>query len=182
MIINTQVGESESMEGKKAIAIIVIMLTFPMLAQLLIAPVSASPTLTMTTPRPIMMEMDGIPVTGDGTLNYSISWDVNFNVYIMTYDNYNRSVRNESFGYLGDLSIFNVTQADVKGDISAGYYMLVVNTGGAGTVTLNDVTVNYPSHVSSIPWDIIAVIIATAFVASFMTFAFMRFRRPVRGP
>jgi hypothetical protein len=170
------------MEGKKMIAMIIVVLTIPSLSQFLATPVNATPTLSMTTPRPIMQEMTGIPVTENATLNYTVSGNVNFDVYIMTYDNYNRSVDNVSFGYLGDLSIFNVTQAEVRGDIGAGYYMLVVNTTGAGTVAVNDVTVNYPSHGSSIPWDIIVVVIVTAIVASFMTFALMRFRRPVRGP
>ncbi len=161
---------------------IVVVLTIPSLSQFLALPVSATPTLTMTTPRPIMQEMTGIPVTENATLNYTVSGNVDFDVYIMTYDNYNRSVDSGSFGYLGDLSVFNVTQANVRGDISAGFYMLVVDTSGAGTVTVNDVTVNYPSHGSSIPWDIIAVIIVTAIVASFMTFASMRSRRPARGP
>jgi hypothetical protein len=170
------------MEGKKVMVMIVVVLTIPILAQFLAMPVSASPTLTMTSPRPITTEMTGITVTENATLNYTVSGNVNFDVYIMTYDNYNRSVDNGSFGYLGDLSVFNVTHAEVRGDIGAGYYMLVVNTSGAGTVTVNDVTVNYPSPGPSIPWDTIAVIIVTAVVASFMTFALMRFRRPVRGP
>jgi hypothetical protein len=121
----------------------------------------------------------------NGTLTYAVSGSVHFSVLVMTEDNYNRSVFNESFAYISELSALNVTSASYEGPIAPGsYYALIyiidsANVSGQINVYNPVFEVAYPKSSSdvSIPWDIIATVIVTAVVVSIGTIIVMRIKK-----
>jgi hypothetical protein len=165
------------MLGKKFSAVMFAVSLLPMLLILGSSPASAFQS-TMTAPFAAMQEMDGIPLSETEIVNYSMTADVNFDVYVMTYDNYNKTLRNEAFGYVDSLSALNVTSVNIRGELSPGFYFLVVETHGAGTVTYYGLHLTPIANGGPIPWETIAVIVLTAAIASFVTFALMAAKIP----
>jgi hypothetical protein len=122
--------------------------------------------------------ISNIIVKQSGSISCTINGSAHFDVYVMTNDNYNKSEQNIPFAYVQELSRFNVTYAEIKGDVPAGVYAIQIVTLEAGSVTFNGPIVTYPSSVSSIaiPWDTAAIIASTALVSILATYTVMKHR------
>lgn len=57
----------------------------------------------------------------------------------------------KSFGYIDNLSIINVTNADRNGGQAAGSYVTVIYANGEGNVTIEDIRDVPPDIGSSFP-------------------------------
>ena len=113
-------------------------------------------------------------MTQDGVFNYTIVGNDTFNVYIVTGDNYDRFSHNESFGYIEDVSVVNVTHAIVNGNLPAGNYSLMIWCHGQNSVTILGTGEAYPSTSLSIPWNIMGIVLATALITVLLTYSIMK--------
>lgn len=163
------------MSGKRLAVLMAIVLLLIVSSILVPSHASAVET-SLTTDRSALSSIDGVVMAENGTINYDISGNVTFDVYVMTNDNYARATNNESYAYIDDLSVFNVTSASVRGNLNIGSYLLVVNTHGPGTVIVTDLEFAYPSNGITIPWDTIAMVVVTAVVSVAATYLIMRSR------
>lgn len=127
---------------------------------------------------PILQESN-ITVQSGGHVEIIVSGNVSFDMYFMTDDNFQRAVNNQSFAYIQDLSVMNVTSVDIQKDVPAGTYAIYGLTHGPGMLSSGlggFVRVTYPSNDSSntIPLDTIAIVVATALMSVLATYAVMR--------
>lgn len=141
------------------------------------SPVSADFTWTDHTPGHNLDVWSSLHMAENGTIDFTISGDVNFDVYIATLNNAIRHDNNESFAYIQELSAINVTHADISGELAKGDYAVIVRSYGPGSITGSEVQQTYRSTGFPIPWDTIGIIAVTAAVTALATFTFMKERR-----
>jgi hypothetical protein len=101
-----------------------------------------------------------VNVTGSGN---------HFNVFIVTNYNHERQTNNQSFGYIQDCSVLNVTSADIKGTLKAGDYYILVENLEQGDLSINDIHVT-PLGGAPFPWEMILVVLFTATITAIATF------------
>jgi hypothetical protein len=122
--------------------------------------------------------MNGIDMTEDGTVHYKMAGEVPFNVYIVTYENYEKGIKNESFAYVGELSAFNVTSVDITGELKEGPYLFYIESLGAGNVTIYSIEQIYsPGGNVLLLWDMAFIITSTAILASLITYVILNKRK-----
>jgi len=129
----------------------------------------------------------GFTAVKNETLTYKVTGTVRFSILVMDSDNYNRSMLNESFAYISELSAVNVTYASYDGPIGPGTYWALMYIIGPDNITgtiyiYNPVfEIGCHSHPSdsdiSIPWDIVITAAVTAIVVSIGTIAVVRKKR-----
>jgi hypothetical protein len=113
-------------------------------------------------------------MTRNGVFNYTVLGDDTFSVYILNQENYERFSHNESFGYIEDLSIENITHANESGNLHAGEYDLMFWCHGQNNVTILGSGETYPSNGLAIPWSGIGLISITTIVSVFATYLVMK--------
>jgi hypothetical protein len=109
----------------------------------------------------------------NGVFNYAVLGDDTFSVYIVNQENYERFSHNESFSYIEDVSIENITHANMSGDLQAGEYNFMFWCHGQNNVTILGVGRVYPSNDLAIPWNDIALVSITAVISVLATYLVM---------
>jgi len=86
-------------------------------------------------------------VKEDGILSYEATGS-GFSIFVMTQENYQRLIENQSFAYIDHLSVLNTTHVEVSGEISKGSYAFVIINNERSTTTF-DFNVVYPNWFES---------------------------------
>ena len=169
------------MRGREKTIAIIIIMAFIMLTTVPTGAVASS-SWSRLGPGPVGGQ-GNITLTRDGIVSYSMNGTVPFSVYFMTGENLDKAYNNQTFAYIQELSVINITSATVQGNLPAGTYGYLVvasNTGIVGNSS-DGIVISYPSNNNnvSIPWDTIAIIALTAAVSVLATYAIMRSRNRI---
>jgi hypothetical protein len=87
-------------------------------------------------------------------------------------------MKNESFAYVGELSVFNVTSVDITGELKEGSYLFYIESLGAGKVTIYFIEQIYsPGGNVLLLWDIGLIITSAVILASLITCVILNKRK-----
>lgn len=100
-----------------------------------------------------------------------------FDLYVVTEENALKAMNNESFAYIGEWSVLNITQADINMTLSAGDLYVLIDSHGEGPITIDGPIhkVATDSNGFELPMELI-VIVSVAVVLIACVYILMRRR------